>query len=145
MIRDIKRIDVTLSGTFGSFTIRNYGENAATILVEPLEPDFYKEAVGADGTMILNKSYKSQNKKVTVRVLRNSQDYINMKKIVSLEESGNATLMSILVNDNNSKEKYFAPQGVLKNCPGYQGGSDPAHDDEYILLMPGAIYTPPTA
>jgi hypothetical protein len=142
---DLGAVDVILVGAdFGVIAVRGYGPNPASVRIEPLDNNLYTEAAGAFGDMLVNKSYKANNMKLTVNILRNQFFYKKLKGIVALEKSGNSVLFSVLVKDNNTGEIYAAPQCVMKKDPGAQWGSEPEPNVEFEILMPGTIYTPPT-
>lgn len=143
-LNEIGNVDCNFVGEFGNFTVRNYGENGTTLSIESLEENAYNEAVGADGTMTLNKSNKPRNKKIVLNVRRSSADYSKMQKIVALEEAGKAVIFSAFVVDNNSGESYASTKCVLKTIPPVKFGPDPDHDAEYTILMASVVHVPPT-
>lgn len=141
---DLGAVDLNITGEFGNYTIRNYSEDGTSITAASIDENLYNENVGAFGDMLLNKSYKAQNIMLTIKVLRNSADYAKLKGIVSLELTGKSVLFSSLLIDNNTKEKYFSPQCVMKNNPASAWGSQPSPDVEFKILMPSVVYTAPT-
>jgi hypothetical protein len=141
---DLGAVDVILTGAdFGVWSIRGWGPDPVSISVEPLDPDLYKEAVGANGDMLLMKSFKAKNKKLQINILRNHFWYAKLKSLVALELAGNSVLFAVLVKDNNTKELITAAQCVLKTDPGMMFGSEPPADVKFIINMPAAIYTAP--
>lgn len=143
-LQDIGNVDVNLVGEFGLYTIRNYGEDGTSIDLAPMDDNLYNEHAGALGDLLVNKSYKPQNMILKLKVLRFSADYAKLKNIVSLELTGQAVLFAVGVVNNNNKERFYAPQCYMKKAPGLKAGADPAADEEFQIIMPSVVYTPPT-
>ena len=141
---DLGAVDVLLKGAdIGSIALRGWGPNPVSVKVECLDPNLYNESVGADGDMLINKSYKAKNKIIEINILRGHYYYKKLKDIVSRELSGAAVLFSVLVKDNNSKESFSCAQAVLKTDPGFQAGSQPEGDVLFRVLMPACVYGAP--
>lgn len=143
-IQDIKKVDVNLKGSFGNLTLRNYGEAGTSIRVESMDEMLYNSNMGANGDMLINKSYKPQNKRVVLNVLRATPDYSRLQALVAAEEAGTTNVFSCMVKDNNTGETYYSPSCVLEKAPAFEVGPQPAPDVEYAILMPSVIHTPPT-
>ena len=142
---DLKAVDVILTAPdFGAWTLQGYGSNPVSIELKPLDENLYTEAVGAFGDMLVNKSYKSRNMMLTVRILRKNYWYNQLKKVVALEKTGKSVIMAVLVRDTNGNELVACPQGVMKTDPGMEWGSEPEANVEFKFLLPAGIYTPPT-
>lgn len=141
---DLGNIDVTFTGEdIGSFTLRGYGPNSVSIMLESIEPDLYKEQVGAYGDLLINKSYKAKNMMLTVNILRHHFFYAKLKKIAALELQQKTVRMTILFKNNNTLETVVATDCFLKNNPSIQEGSDPTGDVEFKFLMPSCVYNAP--
>lgn len=140
---DLGAVDVIITGTFGSYTIRNYGESGTAIDLSSIDDNLYQENVGAFGDMLVNKSYKAQNMLLTLTTLRKSTDYSRLRAIVAEELSGGPVPMSVLVRDNNGGESYFSAQAYMKNNPSFQAGSQPDANVEFKILMPSTVATAP--
>ena len=143
-LNDIKNVDVVVTGSFGSYTIRNYGSNAASITVESTDNKLYNAQEGAYGDMLLNKSYKAKNMRLKINVLRKSSDYSRLRNIVALELSGEALTFTALVKDNNSGENVYCATSVMEVNPTSVWGANPDDNVEFTILMPSATYTAPT-
>jgi hypothetical protein len=141
---DLGAVDCILTGTFGSFNVRNYGSNNASITVESIDNNLYQEQVGAFGDMLINKSYKARNMNLKINVMRNSFYYAKLKEIIALELTGAATIFAVIVKDNNSKELFAAAECVMKTNPASMWGSNPEDNVEFHILMPSVVYTAPT-
>jgi hypothetical protein len=142
-LNDIKNVDAVITGTFGSYTIRNYGSNAASITVESTDNKLYNAQEGAYGDMLLNKSYKPKNMRMRINVLRKSTDYSRLRNVVSLELAGEALTFSALVKDNNSGESVYCSSAVMETNPASVWGANPEDNVEFTILMPSATYTAP--
>lgn len=145
-IVDLANFDLTILSTqFGSIYLRNYGENGISAQIEALDVALYNEKMGAFGDLMVNKNYKGVNKLLTVRVLRNTPDYVKLQTIIAAEESGQAVLCAVTARDSLTEEAYISPVGVFKNIPNYQMGPDTDADVEFTILMSSVIHTPPKA
>jgi hypothetical protein len=143
-LNDIKNVDVVLTGSFGSYTIRNYGSNDTSITVESLDNKLYNAQEGAFGDMLLNKSYKAKNMRLRINVLRKSTDFARLRAIVALELAGEALQFEALAKDNNSSENVYCPKAVMEEVPATIWGVNPEDNVEFLVLLPSAVYTPPT-
>lgn len=141
---DLGAVNVILVGDFGTLKVKGYGPNPASIMISSLDPNLYTEAVGAFGDMLINKSYKAKNKLLKLNILRNQYYYKKLMQIVGLELTGQSTIFSVLVTDNNSKELFACAQAVMKINPEYQAGPEPEPNVEFNILMPSVVYTAPT-
>ena len=137
---DIRKVEVILSGTFGVHAFKNWGENAVSVNVEALEEMLYNEKLGANGDMLLSKSYKPDNKLVRLNVLPKSADYFFMQKLVALEESGAQDVFVCTIKDSLNNESWISTSCVLKNAPKVEFGDNIAGDIEYQILMPAAVH-----
>lgn len=145
-IVDLANFDLTiLSLQFGSIHLRNYGEAGISSEIAPLDPSLYNEKMGAFGDLMVNKNYKGVNKLLTVRILRNTPDYVKLQTIIAAEESGQAILVAVTARDSLTEEEYISPVGVFKNIPNYQTGPDTDADVEFTILMSSVIHNPPKA
>lgn len=142
-LNDIKAVDCILSGDFGSYTIRNYGSNAASITVESTDAKLYNVAEGAFGDMLLNKSYKAKNMRIKINVLRKSPDYSRLRGLVAKELAGEALTFKAMIKDNNGGETIYCPKAVLEDNPSLIWGVQPDDNVEFTILMPSASYTAP--
>lgn len=142
-LNDIKNVDAVITGSFGSYTIRNYGSNAASITLESTDNKIYNVQEGAYGDMLLNKSYKAKNMRLKINVLRRSTDYARLRNIVALELSGEALTFSALIVDNASSEKAYCPNAVMEVNPASVWGANPEDNVEFTIIMPSAVYTAP--
>lgn len=140
---DIRKISVILNGTFGNISLRNWGENGTSINVESVDPDLYKEKIGANGDTVVSKSYKPKVKMVRINVLPKSADYITLQQIVALEESGTSNVFEATVKDDNTGEQYTSVSAVLKNAPNVEFGDDIAGDIEYQIMLLDTIHLVP--
>lgn len=137
---DIRKIDVVLNGAFGSYSFKNWGENGVSITVEALDEDLYKEKLGANGDMLLGKSYKPNNKLIRMQVLPKSDDYVWLQKQIALEESGAQGVFVCTVKDNTLGESFTSTSCVFKNAPKVEFGGEIAGDIEFTILMPSAVH-----
>lgn len=143
-IVSLQNFDLTLtSAQFGSFTMRNYGENGISSKVAPLDENLYNEKLGAFGDILLSKNLKGKNKLLTINVLRNSADYARMQSIVAAEEAGQSIQLVVGAKDSLTKESYSSPAAYLKGMPEYQMGSDVDGDVVYTILLTQTVHIPP--
>lgn len=138
--KDIRKVDVVIAGDFGNYTFRNWGDAGTSISIESIEANLYNEKVGANGDMLLSKSYKPSNKLVKLNVLPKSADYIFLQKLVALEESGSQNVFICTVKDNNTGESYVSDSCVLKTAPAVSFGDNIDGGIEYQILMPSAVH-----
>lgn len=141
---DIGNVDATFTGTFGSFTVRNYGSDDTSIKLESMDTKFYNVQVGAFGDILLNKSYKPKNFRLRLNVQRNSNDYAKLKAVCALELANSANLFSVLLLDNNSGESAFSAQSVIEENPASAWGPNPTDNVEFLVVMGSVVYIAPT-
>jgi len=137
---DIRKVDVVVSGTFGTLNFRNWGESGVSISVSSIDPELYKEKLGANGDMLFSKSYKPNNKLVTMQVLPKSADYLSLQAIVANEEAGGQEVFVCTVKDNLTGEQFTSSSCVLKVSPTVDFGDDIGGDVEYQILMASTVH-----
>ena len=145
-LNDLAKVDFSIIAPLVglNFTVRNYGSNATSIMIESPEADLNIPKIGALGDVLVNKSYKAQSKEVTLNVLRNSPDYLKLQSIVTAEEAGESVLMVASYINNNTKEKFISTKAFMRVSPPVQDGADVEDNVEYKLFLANVIHTPPT-
>jgi hypothetical protein len=144
-INDIAKVSVNIKGSFGEFTLRNYGEAASSIILRPAdnEPLYYRK-YGTGGQALFSKSYKPKNMEMELNILRLSQDYANMQKIVQIELSGGSAVFECTYIDENTGETVTSSTCVLSEIPAIETGADINPDATYLVAMADATMTPPS-
>lgn len=141
---DLKKISFSLTGIFGSFTVRNYGDGTASIKITPLQKEANTVEVGAAGDTLTKKRYDITSQVVTVGVLKNSPDDFRLKNIVALVKAGNDVVMVASYNDENIGERYVSVSATLKEIPDFELGPEMNKNQEYVFNLPECVYTSPT-
>jgi len=141
---DLKKLSVSLSGTFGSFTVRNYGEKAATITLTAPQKEANIVKTGAAGDSMTMKQFDINTKTLTISVIKDHTDDIRIKNIVAMEEAGASIVMAISYNDENTGERYVSVAGTLKEVSDITRGTDMDQNIAYVFNMPEAVHTPPS-
>ena len=140
---DLQKLSVTFTGVFGTFTVRNYGDKAASINIITPQKQANIVKTGAAGDTSTMKQFDISTKNLVVSVLKDSPDDIRFKNIQALEESGSSVVINISVIDENTKEKYNSVSGSLNEIPDLSRGTDMDQNIAYSFHMPEAIHTPP--
>lgn len=142
---DINKVSVNLTSGDFDFTIRNYGESGTSISVRPADGGaLYNRHYGAGGQALFSKSYKPKNMEMEINILRLSQDYANIQKIVQKEQQGETVTFECTYNDENTGEKIHSKTCVLAEIPAVEAGPDVNPDCTYLICMMDAEMTPPT-
>lgn len=144
-INDIAKVSVNIKGAFGEFTLRNYGEAASSITIQPADGgQMYYRKYGTGGQALFSKSYKPKNMEMEINILRLSQDYANMQKIVQIEQSGGQAVFECTYLDDNTGETVSSTTCVLTEIPAIETGADINPDARYLIAMADCDITPPT-
>jgi hypothetical protein len=144
-IVNLQNFDLTLtSAQFGTFTLRNYGENGVSAQIEALDTKLNNHKLGALGDILINKNLKGKNKLLRIIVLRNTPDYARLQAIVAAEEAGQSIQLVVNAKDSNTKESYTSPAGYMEEIPNYQTGVDVDGDVEYTIILTQVVHIPPT-
>jgi hypothetical protein len=143
-LHDIKKLSVSFGGIFGTFTVRNFGEKAATVTLATAQKEANIVKMGAAGDSITMKQYDINTKILTVSVIKDSADDVRMKNIVALEEAGSSVVIAISYNDENTKERYATLSGSLKEVSDLVRGADMDQNISYVFNMPDTVHTPPS-
>lgn len=146
-INDIVKVSVNIKsvdGSFNDFTLRNYGESASSILLRPAdnEPLYYRK-YGTGGQALFSKSYKPKNMEMEINILRLSQDYANMQKLVQIELAGGSAIFECTYLDENTGETVVSSTCVLSEIPAIETGADINPDATYLIAMSDCDMTPP--
>lgn len=146
-INDIAKVSVNIKsvdGSFKDFILRNYGEAASSILIRPAdnEPLYYRK-YGTGGQALFSKSYKPKNMEMEINILRLSQDYANMQKLVQIELAGGSAIFECTYIDENTNEKIVSSTCVLSEIPAIETGADINPDATYLIAMSDCDMTPP--
>jgi hypothetical protein len=141
---DIKRLSITLTNVFGTFTIRNYGEKSATITLSAPQKEANIVKTGAAGDSMTLKQYDISTKIISVSVLKDTPNDIRIKNLIAAEESGASIPTIISYNDENTGERYISVNGTLKEVTDLVRGPDQDQNIMYVFNMPEALHTPPT-
>lgn len=144
-INDIAKVSVLIEVDNDRFILRNYGEAGTSISIRPADGGaLYNRHYGAGGQALFSKSYKPKNMEMEINILRLSQDYANMQKIVQKEQSGQTVVLKCTYTDENTGEKISSTTCVLANIAEIEAGPDVNPDCTYLICMSDATMTPPT-
>ena len=141
---DLKKLSVSFTGIFGTFTVLNYGDGAASIKLTTPQKEANTVEVGAAGDTLTKKRYDVTTHVLSVSVLKDAADDFRFKNIVALVKAGNDVIMTISYNDENIGERYITLNGTLKEVPDFERGTEMTKNQEYVFNMPEALYTPPS-
>ena len=143
-INDIAKVSVQINGDFGSFILRNYGEAGTSISIRPADGGaLYNRHYGAGGQALFSKSYKPKNMEMEINILRLSQDYANMQKLVQIELAGGSAIFECTYLDENTGETVVSSTCVLSEIPAIETGADINPDATYLIAMSDCDMTPP--
>ena len=143
-INDIVKVSVNIKGAFGEFTLRNYGEAASSITIQPADGgQMYYRKYGTGGQALFSKSYKPKNMEMEINILRLSQDYANMQKLVQIELAGGSAIFECTYLDENTGETVVSSTCVLSEIPAIETGADINPDATYLIAMSDCDMTPP--
>jgi hypothetical protein len=143
-IVNLQNFDLTLtSAQFGTFTLRNYGENGVSAQIEALDTKLNNHKLGALGDILINKNLKGKNKLLRIIVLRNTPDYARLQAIVAAEEAGQSIQLVVNAKDSLTKESYTSPAGYMQVNPTYKTGIS-VDDVVYTIILSQVVHIPPT-
>jgi hypothetical protein len=144
-IVNLQNFDLTLtSAQFGTFTLRNYGENEVSITIEPLDSKNLNDfKIGALGDLLISKNLQGKNKLLTINVLRNTPDYARLQAIIAAEEAGQSIQLVVNAKDSLTKESYTSPAGYMQVNPTYKTGIS-VDDVVYTIILSQVVHIPPT-